>query len=210
MFQDRRDAGKQLAVSLAKYKNMSGVILAVPRGGVPVGYEVAKELNVPLEVVLVKKIGHPLNKEFAIGAVGLNDRFIVPRDDVPDSYIERETTVVRSRLLEMKRKFMGDKEPQSLKGKTVIVIDDGIATGNTLISTIQIIKKDEPAKIVVAAPVVSDSAAKKIMAEADELIALLIPRTFHGVGVFYEDFTQVTDEEVMDLLLDIHQLKQVS
>lgn len=209
MFQNRSEAGIALASKLRKYQNIPGVILAVPRGGVPVAYEVAKELNIPLELVLVKKIGHPLEKEYAIGAVGLKDSFIVPHENVSDDYLKKETEKIRSRLLEMKRKFLGTREPEDLNGKTVIIIDDGIATGNTLLATVNIIKKSHPAKIIVAAPVVSKSAADKLRFEVDDLVALIIPEIFYGVGLFYHDFTQVQDDEVLEYLSRLSDLRQV-
>jgi predicted phosphoribosyltransferase len=110
--------------------------------------------------------------------------------------------------MEMKRKFMGDKEPESIKGKIIIVVDDGIATGNTLLATIRILRKSSPSKIVIATPVASKSAVEKLSAEADEMITLLIPETFNGVGAFYEDFTQLTDENVMDYLEKLDELKK--
>ena len=206
MFHNRSEAGRLLAAKLRKYKNTPGVLLAVPRGGVPIAYEVAKELNMPLEIILVKKLGHPMNKEFAIGAVGLKDAFILPKEDVTQSYIETQIEKIRGRLQEMQRKFMGDRQPEDLKGRTVIVIDDGIATGNTLLATINILKKSEPAKIIVATPVMSKSAAMRLATEVDELIAVLIPETFYGVGLFYSDFTQVSDEEVIECLEKLNQL----
>jgi putative phosphoribosyl transferase len=205
MFQNRTHAGKLLAAKLRQYQNMPGVLLAVPRGGVPVAFEVAKELHMPLEVMLVKKLGHPSNKEYAIGAVGLEDSFVIPHEGVTDYYIQTQTEKIRARLQEMKEKFMGDDEPTDLRGKTVIVIDDGIATGNTLIATIRILKKSEPLKIIVATPVVSRSAAEKIRAEVDDLVAVLVPQTFYGVGMFYNDFTQVSDEEVLRCLKNLRQ-----
>ncbi|MGZ5134760.1 MAG: phosphoribosyltransferase, partial [Flavitalea sp.] len=132
MFRDRIDAGMLLAAKLARYKNDPGVVLAVPRGGVPVAYVVARELGFPIEVILTKKIGHPMNKEYAIGAASLTDYFILPHENVTEEYIEQELERVRSRLKEMYTRFMGDEEPQELQGKTVIIIDDGIATGNTI------------------------------------------------------------------------------
>lgn len=208
MFQNRSEAGMLLAAKLRKYQNMPGVLLAVPRGGVPVAYEVAKELNMPLEVILVKKLGHPLNKEYAIGAVSLKDMFVIPHEDVTDFYIQKQVEKIRSRLQEMQKRFMGEKEPENIEGKTIIIIDDGVATGNTLLATIRLLKKQKPAKIVVAVPVISKSAAKKITVEADELIAVLVPETFYGVGQFYDDFTQVSDEEVINYLQTLRQLKQ--
>lgn len=207
-FYNRSQAGKQLVSHLRKYQATPGVVLAVPRGGIPVAYEVAKALNLPLEVVLVKKIGHPYNPEYAIGAVSLKDRFIIPHEDVNPHYIQSETENVRRRLLEMQQLFYGDRDPESLEGKTVIVIDDGIATGNTLLATIHILRKSHPAKIVIAVPVISRSAAHKLSGEVDELIALLIPETFYGVSTFYHDFSQLTDEEAAHYLRKLHELRK--
>ncbi len=206
MFQNRREAGLLLAEKLKKYQGLPGVLLAVPRGGVPVAYEVARKLHLPLEVMLVKKIGHPLNKEYAIGAVGLEDYFVVPHEDVDEDYVPLEIEKVRAGLRAMKQKFMGAKEPENLEGKTVIVVDDGIATGNTLRAAIRILRKNRPAKIVVAAPVVARSTALKLQQEADELVALLIPETFGSVGTFYRDFRQVEDEEVLACLSQLNAL----
>lgn len=208
MFHDRIDAGIQLATKLKKYKNEPGIVLAVPRGGVPVAYAVARELNFPIEVVLTKKIGHPMNKEYAIGAASLTDYFVIPHDDVSDSYIEEELKRVRIRLKEMYKRFMGDREPENLEGKTVIVIDDGIATGNTLLGTVNVLQKSKPGKIVVAAPVASSSAVQKLAKEVDEVVVVLIPKVFYGVGAFYEDFEQVSDEEVMDYLDKLRELRK--
>lgn len=190
------EAGLMLAARLQKYKDKAGVILAVPRGGVPVAYAVAKELGLPVQLILTKKIGHPLNKEYAIGAAGLSDYFVIPHDNVTDDYIEEELTRIRTRLREMQKLFMGNKVPLSLEGKTVIVVDDGIATGNTLLGTINLLRKSKPGKIVIGVPVASGKAIEKLSEVADEVVAVLVPDEFYGVGAFYEDFQQVTDEEV--------------
>ena len=190
------EAGLMLAARLQKYKDKAGVILAVPRGGVPVAYAVAKELGLPVQLILTKKIGHPLNKEYAIGAAGLSDYFVIPHENVTDEYIEEELTRIRTRLREMQKLFMGNKEPLSLEGKTVIVVDDGIATGNTLLGTINLLRKSKPGKIVIGVPVASGKAIEKLSEVADEVVAVLVPDEFYGVGAFYEDFQQVTDEEV--------------
>lgn len=197
MFHDRIAAGQLLAAKLKKFQNVPGVILAVPRGGVPVAYPVAMELGFPLDVVLTKKIGHPGHKEYAIGAASLSDYFVVPHRDVTPEYIERELKVIRARLKEMYQKFMGDKKPESLEGKTVIVIDDGVATGNTLLATIKLLRNEKPAKIVVAVPVAAKESVKKLASEADEVIAVLIPGEFYGVGAFYKNFSEVSDDEVI-------------
>jgi len=209
MFRDRLEAGRQLAVKLKKYQYEPGVILVIPRGGVPVAFEVAKEIKMPLELVLTKKIGHPGNKEYAIGAASLYDYFIVPLQNVTTQYIEEELVNIRIRLNEMSRKFIKGKLPIQLKGKTIIIVDDGIATGNTLMGTVNLLKKSNPKKIVIAVPVASKTAFYKLSKEVDEIVALLIPEIFHGVGEFYEDFQQVTDEEVNELLDKINDLEIV-
>ncbi|MBX9781714.1 MAG: phosphoribosyltransferase [Chitinophagaceae bacterium] len=207
MFQNRTEAGLLLAEKLKKYKNAQGVVLAVPRGGVPVAYEVAKMLGLPLEIILTKKIGHPVNKEYAIGAASLTDYFVIPHNNVSDEYIDAEVERIRTRLKDMYQKFMGDTEPLNPEGKTVIVIDDGIATGNTLLGTVNVLRKSKPAKIIIAVPVASQNAVKKLATEVDEVIAVLVPENFYGVGAFYEDFTQVTDDEVMYYLDKFRELK---
>jgi len=210
MFRNRLEAGLLLADKLEKYKDDPGIILAVPRGGIPVAYAVAKEFSFPLEVVLTKKIGHPQNKECAIGAASVDDYFVAPQYDVSPGYINREVEKIRSRLKEMYQLFMGGKQPVKLEGKTVIVIDDGIATGNTLISTIGVIRKARPGKIVIAVPVAPKTAVEKILKEADDVVAIIIPKTFYGVGAFYEDFSEVTDEEVLFYLKQLSESKRAA
>jgi len=207
MFHDRIEAGILLAAKLKKYKNDPGIVLAVPRGGVPVAYVVARELGFPIEVILTKKIGHPMHKEYAIGAASLTDYFVIPHENVTEEYIEQELLRIRSRLKEMYKSFMGDKEPENLEGKTVIVIDDGIATGNTILATINMLRKSNPGKIVIGVPVASQSAVQKLAKVVDEVVAVLIPEEFYGVGAFYEEFEQVSDEEVMFYLDKLRELR---
>jgi putative phosphoribosyl transferase len=197
MFRDRLEAGSLLAAKLRKYRNDPGIVLAVPRGGVPVAYAVARELEFPIEVVLTKKIGHPTNKEYAIGAASLTDYFIIPHENVTNEYIEEELQRIRGRLKEMYTRFMGSKEPENLAGKTILVIDDGVATGNTILGTVNVIRKSKPGKIVIGVPVASKSALQKLAKEVDEVVAVLVPDEFYGVAAFYEDFGQVSDEEVL-------------
>jgi len=208
MFHDRKEAGRLLAAKLKKYRNDSGIVLAVPRGGVPLAYIVAKELGFPIEVVLTKKIGHPMNKEYAIGAASLSDYFVIPHNDVSEKYIERELQSIRTRLKEMYKKFMGDKPPETIEGKTVIVIDDGMATGNTLLGTIKLIRKSRPDKIIIGVPVASIDAVEKLSKEVDEVVALLVPEIFYGVGAFYEHFDEVSDEEVIFYLSKLGELRK--
>ncbi|MCQ6958741.1 phosphoribosyltransferase [Mucilaginibacter aquariorum] len=208
MFKDRTAVGHLLAAKLGVYKTVPGVVLAVPCGGVPVAYYVAKELGLPLDLVLVKKIGHPNNKEYAIGAASLTDHVVVPQPDVPASYIEQELLRIRKRLAEMSRKFRGDAAAINLAGKTVIVIDDGAATGQTLLRTLSLIKKSQPAKVVVALPVASRPAMQILEKEADEVVVCLIPSDFYGVGAYYENFTEVSDDEVSYYLDKLNRLQR--
>ncbi len=197
MFPDRLDAGKLLAQKLAKYKNAAGVVLAVPRGGVPVGYQVAQALNLPMDLLLAKKIGHPSNKEYAIGAVSLTDRCVELYEDIPQSYVDKQTEKIRQRLRDMRQKFSGERPPVELKDRVVIVVDDGIATGNTLIAAVRMLRSAHPSKIVIAVPVAPFSAVVKLGEEADEVVCVHIPHEFYGVGAFYENFEQVSDETVL-------------
>lgn len=209
MFHDRIEAGLQLAAKLKKFKNEPGVVLAVPRGGVPVAYVVAKELGFPLELALTKKIGHPVNREYAIGVAGLTDYFIVPHENVSQGYIEMELLKIRKRLKEMNKRFLGDKKPEDFKGKTIIIIDDGVATGNTLLGLVHVLRKSKPGKIIIGVPVASKSAVNKLSKEVNEIIALQVPEVFHAVGSFYKDFEQVSDKEVMSYLDKLSELKKV-
>ena len=197
MYYDRIEAGLTLAKALGKYRKEPGLVLAVPRGGIPVAYYVASELGFPLDLLLTKKIGHPLNSEYAIGAVSLTDSYVVQHEGVSQSYIDAETLRIRKKLKDMYEKFRGNKEPEPISGKTVIIVDDGIATGNTLMSTINMLKKGNPEKIVIAVPVASRNAIDKLSGMVDEIVCPLVPDNFHGVGGYYKNFDQVSDEEVM-------------
>ncbi|RFS20652.1 phosphoribosyltransferase [Chitinophaga silvatica] len=197
MFRNRIEAGHQLVPLLEKYKHQNGIVLAVPRGGVPIAYIVASELQLPLSLTLTKKIGHPDNEEYAIGAVSLTASYIVPHPDVSEDYIQKTIKKVRSRLAEMQRLYLGDRALQPVTGKIVIIIDDGVATGSTLLATIKMLRKEKPEKIVVAVPVASESAYQLLQLAADEVIVLQIPEYFFGVGAFYNDFSEVSDEEVI-------------
>jgi len=134
MLKDRIEAGILIVAQFSAYKSDNGIVLAIPKGGVPLGYIVAKELGFPLEIVLTKKIGHPNNKEYSIGAASLSDYFIIPHYDVSEEYIEKELKVVREKLQRMQDTFIIDHKVESLVGKTVIIVDDGMATGNTVLS----------------------------------------------------------------------------
>jgi putative phosphoribosyl transferase len=203
VFKDRIEAGNLVAIKLEGYKNKNAIILAIPRGGVPLGDVIAKHLNVPLDIILSKKIGHPFHKEFAIGAVTLKSRILSEAaNQVSSTYIEDETKKIRALLKKRYEEYKGDDEPLELTGRILIIVDDGIATGNTILSTIEMLHQENPAKIIVAVPVSTQSALAKLKNTpfVDEVICLSKPANFHAVGQFYENFDQVTDAEVQRLL----------
>jgi predicted phosphoribosyltransferase len=199
MFKDRREAGRLLAGALMKYKGEPVVVIAIPRGGLPLGAMVADALEAPLEVALTKKIGHPFNKEYAIGAVSLQQVVVNRPGEVDPDYINRETGRLREVLKERHELFHRHKPPVDVKGKTVIIIDDGIATGNTLRVTVALIAAANPGKIIVAIPVAPPSALERLraMPEVTEVICLETPWDFQAVGQFYEDFRPVSDAEAL-------------
>ncbi|AYB35083.1 phosphoribosyltransferase [Chryseolinea soli] len=200
VFETRYEAALKLIPHLEKYAHDHGVILAVPRGGVPMGYEIARHFHMPLELLMTKKIGHPLDREVAIGAVGLEDHRIDVARDVPLKYIEKQVKQIRKSLKERYRKFVGNHLSIDLQNKTVIIIDDGIATGNTILGSIKMIYRQRPEKIVVAVPVAPVETVAKMKKYVDDLICLYVAENFRGVGLYYADFSEVSDEEVISLL----------
>ena len=201
MFKNRNSAAIELVEKLAKYKNRKAIVLAIPRGGVPIGAVVAKALGLPLDIVLSKKIGHPYNQEFAIGSVSLDGVFLDENAKlVSTEYIKKESQRIVNDLQQKYNLLMGNKEPLNIKGKMVLLIDDGIATGNTMIASLETIKKKGPSKTVVVSPVAPPDTVRKLEKYADEVICLLIPGGFHSTSEFYEDFSEVSDNEVKILL----------
>jgi len=205
LYKDRQDAGRQLAEILRKYKNEEPVIIALPRGGVVLGYEVAKELKAPLDVITPRKIGAPFHPEFGVGAIapfGIQvldietiNRLRISEDEIQE-IIELETNEMNRRT----NLYRKDLPPLDLKEKTVIVVDDGIATGVSTKAAIRSIKKMQPKKIILAVPVCPQDAAEKFKHEVDEFICLYAPFDFYAVGAFYDDFRQISDSEVIELL----------
>ncbi len=203
-FLNRVDAAMQLSKKLDKYRGQKGVILAVPRGGVPIGYYLARYLDFELDLLMTKKLRHPLNEEFAIGAVGLEDSIIEETENVPTAYIKEKVTEIHEQLKKRYKDFMGEKEPLDLQGKIVIVVDDGIATGRTILATLKMLRSKHPKKLVVAVPIASTQAAERVAKEVDEFISIHNPVPFFGVGRFYQDFSQTTDEEVINFLKELN------
>lgn len=200
LFKDREEAGLLLADRLMEYENTDSIILAIPRGGVPVGYTISQKLNLPLDIFLSKKIPHPYNKELAIGAVTMDSEIVDFYPNISKNYINSEITRIREILKKKYYLFVGNRKPFPVKGKNVIVVDDGIATGNTLLVTIASLRKLKPAKIIVAVPVLPYDVLKQFQQKADEFIYIEASNYFRGVGAFYEHFEQVEDEVVIDML----------
>lgn len=202
MFENRTDAATQLADKLLSLKSEELVVLAIPRGGLPIGSVLAKTLGAPLDVVLTKKLGHPYQKEYAIGAVSLDGLILSDAIGIPKEYIEEETARIREVLKQRHRQYYKNRFPENLRDKTIIVVDDGVATGNTLLVTIGLVKKQEPKKIIVAIPVAPPSAIKLLEStpDIDEVVCLQVPHNFHAVGQFYEEFRQVSDQEAIRIL----------
>lgn len=207
LFRDRRDAGRQLAVALARFKGENCIVLALPRGGVPVAAEVAAELNAPLELVLVRKIGAPRQPEFAIGAVVDGGEPVIVRNEYAKSMLgvreESFKEICRRELAEIERRralYLRGRDPINPAGRIAIVIDDGIATGATTRAALRAIRKRRPKMLVLAVPVASPDSLESLRADADEIVCLASPRHFGSVGRFYDDFDQVSDREVRALL----------
>lgn len=202
MFKDRTDAALQLAERLINYKGQDIVVMAIPKGGLPLGAIIAKALNAPLDVALSKKIGHPYNKEYAIGAVSLENMVLTNDHGVAKSYITEETERIRKKLQSRFEMYHRNRAPISLKGKTIIIVDDGIATGNTIKVTAQLVQNQDPLKIIVAVPVAPRGAIQNLQDSKyiDEVVCLITPHNFHAVGQFYSEFEQVSEEEATALL----------
>ena len=207
IYTDRQDASLRLMSLLEKFKNEKCVILAIPRGGVPIGYYIARKFHFPMDLLLTKKIGHPLNKEVAIGAVSLENEIVDDYPYIPKDYIDNQILEIRETLKNRYGKFVGDRMPVNLKNKIVIIVDDGIATGNTLLAAIKMIRGKSPKKIVVAVPIAPTDSAQKISHKVDEFICPLITDDFRGVGSYYMDFSQVSDEEVIMFMNKINSIE---
>ena len=206
-FIDRTDAGRQLAKALARYKAQRPVVLALPRGGVPVAAEVATVLDAPLDLILVRKIGVPFQPELAMGAVVDGGKPVVVRNEDVISLTgvsEREfNATCDQQLAEIERRrklYLGNRPHPLIAGRTVIVVDDGIATGATTRAALQAIRMRKPSKLVLAVPVAPTESLKELRGEADEIICLEDYEDFGAIGLFYSDFRQVSDTEVIEIL----------
>jgi putative phosphoribosyl transferase len=212
MFADRRAAGRQLAVRLHHLRQDEPLVLALPRGGVPVGFEVAQELDAPLDILLVRKIGVPWQPELALGAVvdGAEPQVLINEGlaielGVARSYITSETARQLSEIERRRRVYLGDKPPPALTGQTIIIVDDGIATGSTVRAALGAVRKAGAQKIVLAVPVAPEDAIEQLRAEVEEIVCLSSPSPFIAVGAHYGEFPQLADADVIALLKERHQ-----
>jgi putative phosphoribosyl transferase len=205
-FRDRREAGQMLAARLKAYANRSDVlVLALPRGGVPVAFEVAKALHAPLDVLIVRKLGVPGYKELAMGAIA-SGGVLVLNDDVvqmlviPDEVIEEVAAREQQEVKRREHLYRGERGGYDVHGRTVILVDDGMATGATMRAAVAALKQQQPARIVLAVPVAASSTYEVFATQVDELVCVLRPEAFLAVGFWYEHFPQTSDEQVRDLL----------
>jgi putative phosphoribosyl transferase len=207
-FLDRRDAGRQLANRLGAYAGRSDVlVLALPRGGVPVAYEVARALHAPLDVLLVRKLGVPGHEELAMGAVASGGIRVLDPDVMRVAHVTAPEldAVTEAELRELSRRtaeYRGDRPFPAIQSRTVILVDDGLATGASMRAAIMALRQQHPARIVVAAPVAPPQTCEEFRAIADDVVCAVTPDPFYAVGLWYEDFGQTSDEEVRDLLND--------
>lgn len=207
LFEDREDAGRQLARALVKYKSRHPAILALPRGGVPVAAEVAEQLDAPLDLVLVRKIGVPMQPELAMGAVVDGERSLIVRnqDVIELAGVSEETfdAVCKEELAEIERRrvrYLGDRDRSDVKGQVAIIVDDGIATGATTLAAIRALRKREPKELILAVPVAPLDTLQRLHTEVDAIVCLDTPQDFGAIGYYYRDFRQVSDDEVIAIL----------
>jgi putative phosphoribosyl transferase len=212
IFADRRTAGRQLATRLHHLRQDEPLVLALPRGGVPVGFEIARELNAPLDILLVRKIGVPWQPELALGAVvdGADPQVLINEGlaserAVERSYITTETARQLSEIERRRRVYFGDKPRPALGGRTIIIVDDGIATGSTARAALRAVRKAGARRIVLAVPLAPEDTIEQLRAELDDIVCLSSPSPFIAVGAHYGEFPQLSDADVIALLEERHQ-----
>jgi putative phosphoribosyl transferase len=206
-FRDRFDAGRQLVPRLTSYAAQNPVVLALPRGGVPVAFQVARALRAPLDLIFVRKIGAPGHAEFGLGAVvdGAHPQVVLNEGalahlDVPPGYIEEETQRQLKEIERRREHYLAGRRPVDAEGRVAIVVDDGIATGGTVQAALKGLSRARPARLILAVPVAPADTIERLRTEADEVICLMTPELFYAVGEHYDDFRQISDREVTTLL----------
>jgi predicted phosphoribosyltransferase len=205
LFADRREAGRRLAARLHDYAGSNPIVLALPRGGIPVAYEVARALGAPLDVFIVRKLGVPGHEEFALGAIASGDVVVLNPELVNQLGLSRQDiqAIIEAERRELDRRERAYREgapPLDVRGRTVILVDDGLATGATMLAAIAALRKLGPARIIVAVPVAAPETCEAMAGAADEVVCAVTPQPFHAVGLWYENFAQTTDDEVRALL----------
>lgn len=210
IFRDREDAGRQLAERLIRYRYEDPVVLALPRGGVPVGAEISRALDAPLDVIIARKLGAPGQPELAIGAVApgnvklINER-VVRLLGIPENWIEHAAEEELAEVRRRMRRFRAGRPAPVLRDRSVILVDDGIATGMTAMAAIQAVSAENPRKVILAVPVCARETAEKLSEKIDALVCLEIPDDLWAIGLWYRDFHQIPDKEVVDLLEEAHE-----
>jgi putative phosphoribosyl transferase len=205
-FRDRYQAGRRLAAALAPYAGRPNLlVLALPRGGVPVGYEVARALNAPLDIMLVRKLGVPGHEELAMGAIASGGIRVLSKDvvmafGIPERVIEKVAADEEDELERRERAYRGDRPLPEVRGRTVILVDDGLATGSTMRAAAAALRAQHPERLIVAVPVAPPETCESLRSEVDDVVCALVPEPFFAVGNWYDDFSQVTDQEVRSLL----------
>jgi putative phosphoribosyl transferase len=205
-FRDRTDAGRYLATKLESYRGRSDLlVLALPRGGVPVGFEVSIALHAPLDVFIVRKLGLPGHEELAIGAIATGgaqvlDHYLIRELNLPPGAIARVIAQEERELVRREREYRGDRPPMPVAGRTVILVDDGLATGYTMRAAVTALKQEGAGATIVAVPVAPPDTCDSLRADVDEVVCAVTPEPFGAVGLWYHDFRQTTDEEVRELL----------
>jgi putative phosphoribosyl transferase len=205
-FRDRTQAGQLLAAELKKYADLQDVmVLALPRGGVPVAFEIARELRAPMDVFVVRKLGVPGQEELALGAIASGGARVLNQDvveslNISDRIIDAITAREQHTLDERERVYRDGRPPYPVRDHTVILVDDGLATGATMLAAIRAVRKQKPKAVIVAVPVAAPRVYESFMPEVDDIICLATPQPFLGVGQWYEDFSQISDQQVRNLL----------
>lgn len=203
-FKNRAQAGIKLAQALSKYSNKDGIVYALPRGGVPLAVEVAKALHMPLDLIIPRKIGHPLSPEYAICAVGESGALVCNEAEVSrvdQKWFQQQVSTEREEARRRRAYYLKHREAVPLQGKLAIIVDDGIATGLTMEAAIQDAKQQLPDKVIVAVPVAPRDTVERLRREVDDVVTLDIPEMYLGaVGAYYDDFVQLSDEDVIDML----------
>jgi putative phosphoribosyl transferase len=204
-FEDRRDAGRKLAAKLSRFRGGGCVVFGLPRGGVPVGYEISRSLGAPLDVFVSRKLGAPDQPEFGIGAVAAGgvrvlSTEVIRRLGIPEEYVERVTAQEIAEVNRRLRFFRGGRPEIEVAGRTVILVDDGLATGVTAHAAVEALKKRKPGRLILAAPVCAAQTAQLFAPRVDELLCLVSPSDLGAIGLWYRNFDQTTDQEVVQLL----------